>query len=87
MIKLSSKQVDTIADAINTACECYLEKIEELNEEYDRIEFEAHYENRPHTHTEADRLSEITTIVDRLEELNGQALEALELLRVAEFGE
>lgn len=87
MIKLTSKQADIIADALSNATELYLEKIDELGEEYDRIEYDAHYENRPHTEKEQKDLEIISALIEKLEELNNQALEALEILRVAEFGE
>ena len=79
----NSRSLEKVADALNVACEGYLEQVETLNEEYDRIEFEAHYENRPHTKAERDRLAEIVETVARLEELNEQTLDAIEILRVA----
>lgn len=87
MIKLTSKQAENVADALYNASELYLEKIEEFNEEYDRIEYDAHYENRPYTKAETTSLEVISSLIEKFEELNNQALEALEILRVAEFGE
>ena len=77
------KAVNKSIDMLNTAAEGYLERIEMLNDEADTIERDAHYENRPLTESQVERLEEITAEVERLEELNDETVEAIESLRVA----
>ncbi len=77
------KAIDKSINMLDTAAEGYLERIEMLNDEADTIERDAHYENRPLTESQVKRLEEITTEVERLEELNDETVEAIEALRVA----
>ena len=79
-MKLTTKQIDSIIAVINKAVENYDEQAEELFEEWDSIEQDAHYENRSNTKEEQDRAEELEEITNRLEELKSEALAVLDMI-------